>query len=86
MVFKKKPTKVPVLEAWPWLLMLLWEVTESLGGEALTSGSSPMAACFSYFVPVCTPLSSPGFHMFPGSVVYQTSLRLKAMDPAGLRI
>lgn len=34
MVFKKKQTKVPVLEAWPQLLMLLWEVTESLGGEA----------------------------------------------------
>lgn len=77
MVFKKKQTKVPVLEAWPWLLMLLWEVTESLGGEALTSGSSPMAVCFSYFVPVCTPLSSPGFHMFPGSVVFKQVSDLK---------
>lgn len=77
MAFKKKPTKVPVLEAWPWLLMLLWEVTESLGGEALTSRSSPMAVCFSYFVPVCTPLSSPGFHMFPGFVVFKQVSDLK---------
>lgn len=77
MVFKKKQTKVPVLEAWPRLLMLLWEVTESLGGEALTSGSSPMAVCFSDLVPVCTPLSSLGFHMFPGSVVFKQVSDLK---------
>lgn len=74
-----------MLEAWPRLLMLLWEVTESLGGEALTSGSSPMAVRFSYLVPVCTPLWSRFPHV-PKICGIQTSLRPKAMGPASLRI